>query len=58
MRNDPIDLEDAMFIYEHGHLNIATVTQAFQDARIPDIPEIQEEFTLASRRFLQFISER
>lgn len=58
MRDDPIDLGDAMFIYEQGHLEIATVIQAFQDARIPNIPEIQEQFALASRRFLQAISSK
>jgi hypothetical protein len=56
MRDDPIDLEDAMFIYEQGHLDIATLTQAFQDARIPDIAEIKEQFVLASHRFLHAIS--
>lgn len=58
MRDDPIDLEDAIFIYEQGDLDIATVNQAVHDARIPDIPEIQEQFTLASHRFLQVIDKR
>jgi len=57
MRDDPIDLEDALFIYAQGHLDVATVTQAVQDARVPDIPEIQEQFALASRRFFQTIGE-
>ena len=57
MRDDPIDLEDAIFIYEQGHLDIATVAQAFQDAKIPDIHEIKEQFVLASHRFLHAISD-
>lgn len=57
MRDDPIDHEDAIFIYNQGGLDISTVTQALHQARIPDVPEIQEQFTLASRRFLQAISE-
>ena len=58
MRDDPIDLEDAIFIYEQGHLDIATISQAFDEARIPDILEIQEQFTLASHRLLQAINKR
>lgn len=57
MRDDPIDLEDALFIYKQGHLDIARVTQAFQEARIPDIPEIQEQFELASQRFIHTLRE-
>jgi len=56
MRDDPIDLEDALFIYEQGHLGVAAVIQACQEARIPDIPEIHEQFALASRRFFQIIN--
>lgn len=55
MRDDPIDHQDALFIYQQGRLDVPTVTQALHDARVPDIPEIQEQFTLASRRFLQAI---
>jgi hypothetical protein len=58
MRDDPIDLEDALFIYEQGRLEVASVTQALQDARVPDIPEIQEQFALASQRFLHAIETR
>jgi hypothetical protein len=55
MRDDPIDHQDALFIYEQGHLDVTTVTRAFQAARFPDIPEIYEQFTLASRRLLKAI---
>ncbi|MCP4398330.1 MAG: hypothetical protein GY801_13660 [bacterium] len=59
MRDDPIDLEDALFIYEHGTLDTETLKRAFQETRIPDIPEIKEQFELASQRFLRSIkSER
>ncbi len=56
MRDDPIDLEDALFIYEHGNLNTETLKCAFQETRIPDIPEIKEQFELASQHFLQSIT--
>lgn len=56
MRDDPIDHQDALFIYQQGRLDVTTVIQALHDARVPDIPEIQEQFMLASRRFLQAIS--
>jgi hypothetical protein len=55
MRDDPIDLEDALFIYEHGTLDTETLKHAFQEARIPDILEIKKQFDLASQRFLKSI---
>ena len=58
MRDDPIDHEDAIFICTQGHLDIATVTRAIQDARIPGIPEIHEQFTLASQRLLHALKLR
>lgn len=55
MRDDPIDLEDALFVYEHGNLDIETLKRAFQETLIPDIPEIKEQFEIASQRFLKSI---
>lgn len=53
MRDDPIDLEDALFIYEHANLDMEILKLSLQEARIPDIPEIKEQFELASQRFLE-----
>ena len=34
MRDDPIDREDALFIYEQGRLDVATVTQALPERNL------------------------
>lgn len=58
MRDDPLDREDAIFIYEQGRLNMKILVQALKQARIPDIPEIREQFELASSRFLEAVQGR
>ncbi len=52
MRDDPIDREDALFIVERSGLTRAEVAAACQQARVPDIPELQEQFKAASARLL------
>ena len=52
MRDDPIDRADAQFIVEAAHLSLLDITQAIAAARVPEIPEIQEQFKLASRKLL------
>ena len=52
MRDDPIDRADAQFIVEAAHLSLSDITQAIAAARVPEIPEIQEQFKLASRKLL------
>ncbi len=53
MRDDPIDLQDALFIQSSSGLDPDMVRQAVRIARIPPIPEIEEQFALATRRFFQ-----
>jgi hypothetical protein len=52
MRNDPIDRQDADFIIARGRLTSEAIRQALREARVPDVPEIREQFELCSRRFL------
>ena len=53
MRDDPIDRADALFIVQAARLSPAQIRAAIQEARIPMVPEIMEQFNQCSRRFLQ-----
>jgi hypothetical protein len=57
MRDDPIDRRDALFIVKSAGLAPDEVDAALRAARIPDIPEIQEQFQLASRRLLDTLTD-
>ena len=52
MRDDPIDRMDAQFIIESSPLSQEQIRHAIQNARIPAIAEIAEQFEQCSRRFL------
>lgn len=52
MRDDPIDHADAQFIARTSNLRVSDIAAAIAKARVPDSPEIQEQFELASRKFL------
>jgi hypothetical protein len=52
MRDDPLDRSDAQFIIERGNLSKAEIKAAISAARVPDVPEIAEQFQLCARRFL------
>ena len=52
MRDDPQDQQDARFIAREAHLSKADVEAALQAARIPEVPELVEQFARASRRFM------
>ncbi len=52
MRDDPIDQADARFIVSRAGLDRGQIEQAIRSARVPDIPEILEQFQRASRRLL------
>lgn len=53
MRNDPLDQNDALFLVRTANLSAGEVKQAIRDARIPLVPEIQEQFDVASQIFLK-----
>ncbi len=51
MRDDPIDRLDAMFIVKSAPLTPDQVRRAIHDARIPQVPEIAEQFKRCAGRF-------
>lgn len=53
MRNDPIDHSDALFIVRRSGLSQAQISSGLSRARVPDIPEIVEQFTACSSRLLK-----
>lgn len=46
MRYDPTDLEDILFIIEAAHLSPGDISLELNNAQIPDLPEIREQFDL------------
>ncbi|MCX6993126.1 MAG: hypothetical protein NT011_08300 [Kiritimatiellaeota bacterium] len=52
MRYDPLDLADAQFILDRSGITQAEGRVIIGQARVPDIPEIREQFALCSKRFL------
>ncbi|MBI5527730.1 MAG: hypothetical protein HY897_15475 [Deltaproteobacteria bacterium] len=53
MRDDPIDRQDALFIVARAGLGRAAIEEALRQARVPGIPELHEQFSIASRRLLE-----
>ncbi|MBP7830658.1 MAG: hypothetical protein KA248_12150 [Kiritimatiellae bacterium] len=51
MRYDPQDLDDARFIAERAGLSREDIRGWIERARVPDIPEIREQFQLCAGRF-------
>lgn len=56
MRHDPQDHKDALFIARSARLDRATIEKAISEARIPPVPEIQEQFTLATDHLLKTLA--
>ena len=57
MRNDPIDHADAQFIAQASNLDASDITAAIARAYVPDSPEIQEQFKLASQKLLRALAD-
>ncbi len=53
MRLDPQDLADARFGIEQAGWNPRKVSDIIVSARVPDIPEIREQFALCAAAFLE-----
>lgn len=53
MRDDPLDRRDALFIVEQARLTKRDVEEALRRARIPAVPEIEEQFRVASHKLLE-----
>lgn len=55
MRDDPLDRKDALFIIERASLALDEIEAAMNRARVPQIPEIQEQFEIAGRKVLALV---
>jgi hypothetical protein len=53
MRDDPIDRGDALYIAKAAHFSESRIRDLIQAARVPDIPEIKEQFRICSARILK-----
>lgn len=53
MRDDAIDLKDALFLVDRAGFSPSEIKDILDSARIPDVPEIVEQFHMASKRLLQ-----
>lgn len=53
MRDDALDLADARFIAERASLDRAAIERALSMARVPAVPEIEEQFKICAARFLE-----
>jgi len=53
MRNDPLDQSDALFLARMVNLSREKIERAIREARVPSVPELQEQFTIASEVFLR-----
>jgi hypothetical protein len=56
MRDEPLDQMDARFIVGRSGLKRADVERAVAAARIPDLPELREEFLRATRKLQSSLS--
>lgn len=52
MRNDPTDQSDARFIIQRAGLHADQIVRAIRSAKVPSIPEVEEEFMICSKRLL------
>jgi hypothetical protein len=55
MRDDPIDRSDALFIVQRAGLSRDKLASILDRARIPDIPELHEQFEICRTRLLEAI---
>ena len=53
MRDDALDLADARFITERAGFDQPAIERAIGQARVPAVPELEEQFRLCAGRFLE-----
>jgi hypothetical protein len=53
--NDTQDMEDIDFLNRHGDITLQHMETAFQSARIPDVPELNDAFQRALPIVRQFL---
>ena len=58
MRNDPVDRQDILFILNRSKCSSTDIEQAINQARVPDVLEIREQFDRASRWLMNFFREQ
>lgn len=51
MRDDPIDAADARFIAERAGFSREAIQEAIEQAKVPPIAEIEEQFKICAARF-------
>ncbi len=56
MRDDPQDLQDALFIVRAAGLTQRDIEQAVRDARLLPVPEVAEQFHAATERLYRRLS--
>jgi hypothetical protein len=52
MRNDPQDIADAKFVIGRANWSQDTIARIISSARVPDIPEIREQFVICTAHFV------
>jgi hypothetical protein len=57
-RRDDNDLQDVSFLLKEERLGAAELEGAIKNARVPDVPEIQELFNCACRNVLALAAEQ
>lgn len=55
--NDPQDMEDVRFIMENSRVTPGEMETAFQQVRMPDVPELRDEFEKALPAVRQILRE-
>lgn len=55
--NDPQDMEDVRFIMENSRVTPGEMETAFQQVRMPDVPELRDEFDKALPAVRQILRE-
>jgi KTSC domain len=53
MRNDPQDIADAKFVVDRARWDQDTIARIISLARVPEIPEIREQFLICAAHFLR-----
>jgi lysyl-tRNA synthetase class 2 len=53
MRNDPQDIADAQFVADRAGWSQKIIARIIGSARVPDIPEIREQFFICAAHFLR-----
>ena len=53
MRDDPLDLRDALFIARSAGMKKEAIELALKQAHVPNVPEIREQFQICQKKFLQ-----